>query len=305
MNVSTAYIAVVLIWSTTPLGIVWSSESVHPTLAVLLRMLIALILGLLLIKINRISLPWHRDAVKLYLFSALGIFGGMLLSYYAAQYISSGLISLIFGLAPILSGVIAQKLIHEPKFTLTKKIALVVALIGLFIVCLDNLLLSQNGYIGIILVLFAVLFFSLSGVLVKSITITIHPLSTTIGALLLCTPLFLLVWLIFDGSLNYQQWQLRSILAIVYLGVFGSLIGFIAYFYVLQKLTASTVALITMITPVLALSLGALLNNEHVSFNLMIGAVFVVTGLTCFQWSTKVSASMKKRLRNSHTKTRF
>jgi drug/metabolite transporter (DMT)-like permease len=305
MNVSTAYIAVVLIWSTTPLGIVWSSESVHPTLAVLLRMLIALILGLVLIKINRITLPWHRDAVKLYLFSALGIFGGMLLSYYAAQYISSGLISLIFGLAPILSGVIAQKLINEPKFSLTKKIALVVALTGLFIVCLDNVLISKNGYIGIVLVLFAVLFFSLSGVLVKSITISIHPLSTTIGALLFCTPLFLIVWLIFDGSLNYQQWQLRSILAIIYLGVFGSLIGFIAYFYVLQKLTASTVALITMITPVLALSLGALLNNEHVSFNLLIGAVFVVTGLTCFQWSTKVSASMKKRVRNSQRKARF
>ena len=305
MNVSTAYIAVVLIWSTTPLGIVWSSESVHPTLAVLLRMLIALILGLVLIKVNRIKLPWHRDAVKLYLFSALGIFGGMLLSYYAAQYISSGLISLIFGLAPILSGVIAQKLINEPKFTLMKKIALVIALIGLCIVCLDNLLLSKHGYIGIVLVLFAVTFFSLSGVLVKSVQISIHPLSTTIGALLFCTPLFLIVWLIFDGSLNYQQWQLRSILAIIYLGVFGSLIGFIAYFYVLQKLTASTVALITMITPVLALSLGALLNNEHVSFNLVIGAAFVVTGLTCFQWSTKVSATMKKRIKLSKNKARL
>ncbi|MDG1752302.1 MAG: EamA/RhaT family transporter, partial [Thalassotalea sp.] len=62
--------------------------------------------------------------------------------------------------------------------------------------------------------------------------------------------------------------------------------------------------LITMITPVLALSLGALLNNEHISVNLMIGAVLVVTGLTCFQWSTKVSATMNKRLRLSSRKTR-
>jgi len=37
MPVSAAYLAVILIWSTTPLGIVWSSESVSPTLAVLLR----------------------------------------------------------------------------------------------------------------------------------------------------------------------------------------------------------------------------------------------------------------------------
>lgn len=305
MNVSTAYLAVVLIWSTTPLGIVWSSESVHPTLAVLLRMSIALTIGIVLLKAYNIKLPWHLNAIKLYIFSAVGIFGGMLLSYYAAQYISSGLISLIFGLAPILSGVLAQKMINEPKFSRTKKIALVIALIGLSIVCLDNFLLNDKGYIGIILVLFAVSFFSLSGVLVKGVQIVIHPLSTTIGALLFCTPLFFIVWLVFDGTLNYQEWQPRAILSIIYLGVFGSLIGFIAYFYVLQKLTASTVALITMITPVLALSLGALLNNEHISINLMIGAVFVVTGLTCFQWSTKVSTTMSKRLRFSPTKTRL
>ena len=41
MQVSIAYLVVLLIWSTTPLGIVWSSESINPTMAVLLRMLIA------------------------------------------------------------------------------------------------------------------------------------------------------------------------------------------------------------------------------------------------------------------------
>ena len=41
MSVIIAYLIVVLIWSTTPLGIVWSSESVSPTLAVTSRMLIA------------------------------------------------------------------------------------------------------------------------------------------------------------------------------------------------------------------------------------------------------------------------
>ncbi|MCO4798098.1 MAG: DMT family transporter [Colwelliaceae bacterium] len=297
MNVSTAYIAVVLIWSTTPLGIVWSSESVHPTLAVLLRMLIALTMGLLLLKAYNFKLPFHRAAIKLYSFSAVGIFGGMLLSYFAARYISSGLMSLIFGLAPILSGVMAQKIINEPKFCFTKKLALVVAIIGLMTVCFDSILISDKGYIGIILVLLAVFFFSLSSVLVKSVQITIHPLSTTVGALLFCTPFFLIVWLVFDGSLDYQQWQPRSIFSILYLGIFGSLIGFIAYFYVLQKLTASTVALITMITPVLALSLGALLNNEHISINLVIGAIFVVVGLSCFQWSTKVETTVNKRLR--------
>jgi len=287
--VSTAYIAVVLIWSTTPLGIVWSSESVHPTLAVLARMVIALMMGGALLKITKVQLPWHNQALKLYSYSALGIFGGMSLSYFAASYISSGLMSLIFGLAPILSGVIAQKIINEPKFTSVKKVALVIALIGLVVVCYDNMAFDTNSYIGIALILVAVFFFSLSSVLVKSITIAINPMATTVGALIFSTPLFFIMWFIFDGSVPYQEWQSRAILSIIYLGVFGSFVGFVAYFYVLQKLTASTVALITMITPVMAMTLGALLNNERVSVNLIIGASFVVIGLSGFQWSNKIT----------------
>lgn len=297
MNVSTAYLAVVLIWSTTPLGIVWSSESVHPTLAVLLRMVIALVLGQIILRVAKITLPWNKQAIRLYGYSAIGIFGGMSFSYFAAQYISSGLMSLIFGLSPILSGLLAQRLINEAKFTPVKKFALVTAILGLFIVCLDNIALDPNSYIGIALILAGVFFFSLSGVMVKSVEIAINPLATTVGALIFCTPLFLCVWLVFDGSLPYQQWQPRAIFAIIYLGVFGSLVGFIAYFYVLQKLTASTVALITMITPVMAMTLGAVLNDEQVTSHLIIGAFFVVTGLSCFQWSQKVSVLMNNRFR--------
>ncbi len=104
MQVSVAYMAVLLIWSTTPLGIVWSSESINPTMAVLLRMLIAVILGSMIIFIRNIELPWHKQAIRLYAFSALGIFGGMSFSYLAAGYLSSGILSLIFGLAPVFFG---------------------------------------------------------------------------------------------------------------------------------------------------------------------------------------------------------
>ena len=84
-----AFLAVVLIWSTTPLGIVWSSESVHPTMAVLLRMLIALILGCLVLLITRIRLPLSKPALTLYAVSSIGIVGGMLLSYLSARYLAS------------------------------------------------------------------------------------------------------------------------------------------------------------------------------------------------------------------------
>ena len=288
MSVPIAYLAVVLIWSTTPLGIVWSSETVNPTLAVLARMVIAVVPGWLILKSSRIEFPWHKQAVKLYCFSGMGIFGGMLLSYFAAGYISSGLMSLIFGFSPILSGILSKYILKEASLTYAKKLALAVAIIGLGCVCFDNISLSNDAYIGLILILSAVFFFSLSGVLVKSVTIKVNPMATTVGALCITIPLFFITWVIADGTLPYHQWQARSLWSILYLGVIGSLIGFIAYFYVLQRLTASTVALITMMTPVLAMSMGAMLNNETISMNIILGAIFIVAGLGIYQWGDKV-----------------
>ena len=288
MSVTIAYLAVLLIWSTTPLGIVWSSESINPSMAVLLRMTIALILGVLIVKIRGIDVPWHKKAFTLYSFSALGIFGGMLFSYMAARYISSGVLSLVFGLSPVISAILARKILAEPKISNIKKLAMLVSIIGLGVVCSDNFTLEDNAAYGLVFVFLAVFFFSLSGVLVKSVSLVIHPLATTVGALSVATPLFFINWLIIDGSLGVEQWEVKSIASTIYLGIFGSLIGFYAYFTVLQKLTASTVTLITLVTPVIALTLGATLNGEILNNTILLGAFLVLFGLSIYHWGESI-----------------
>ena len=296
MSVSIAYLAVLLIWSTTPLGIVWSSESINPSLAVLLRMLIALVLGALVIKVRKINLPWHKQALTLYSYSALGIFGGMLCTYLAAPYLSSGIISLVFGLSPVISALLAKKILAEPNISGVRKFSMIISLCGLAVVCSDNFTLADDGIYGVIFILLAVFFFSLSGVLVKSVSIAIHPLATTVGALTVATPMFLVSWLLLDGTVPVETWQVKSIWATLYLGVFGSLIGFYAYFTVLQKLSASSVTLITLVTPVIALSLGAVLNGEVINDKLILGAFMVLFGLAIYHFGHLVPSIKKKRV---------
>ena len=282
-----SYLAVVLIWSTTPLAIVWSTETMHPSMAVLLRMLIALVICLLLLKVFAIRLPMQSQAKCLYFYSSVGVFGGMTFSYFAAQYLSSGLMSLVFGLSPIFSGLFEQKLLNGAKFSHSKKLAFVLAIAGLALVCSNSILSEQQAWQGLVLIISGMLCFSLSGVLVKSINITIHPVATTTGTLLFCTPLFALTWLLTDGTLPVDSWSDKTVFSVLYLAVFGSLIGFIAYFYVLQKLPATTVALVTLLTPVLAINLGALLNGEHISQTIVFGAGLIIAGLAIYQFADK------------------
>lgn len=294
MPVSAAYLLVVIIWSTTPLGIVWSGETIDPSLSLLLRMSIAVILGWPLIKLMKVNVPWTPNALRVYLYSSMSLSVGMLFCYLAGKHISSGLMSLCFGVAPILSGIFAQRIIGESKFSLLKKLALLTALSGLALVCMENVSSGNGNVIGILFISVGVITFSLSGVLVKSVPVQLHPLSTTMGSLLVSMPLYFMFWFLVGDELKVDAWQMKSIIAVIYLGIFASLVGFLAYFYVLQKLPATTVALVVMITPVLSSVLGILVNDEHFSMRLLAGGALVIFGLALFQFGHKLSALKQK-----------
>lgn len=291
MSVILPYLTVILIWSTTPLAIVWSSETVNPLMAAMFRMAIAAPIALILLKLLRIKLPANSEALKVYAYSSLNVYLGMILTYIAARELASGLISLVYGLAPMITGLLAQKIINEPALSRAKQLALAISFGGLLVVCMDNLTLSENHWVSLVVLILGMVSFSLSAVMVKSVQIALHPLATTTGALWMSLPLYLVSWLLLDGTLPTADWSARSIGAIVYLGTFGSILGFVAYYYVLQKLEAATVGLITLITPVMALMLGAMFNDEALTASVLIGGLGILAGLGLYQFGDRFAKS--------------
>lgn len=287
MSVPAAYLTVVLLWATTPLAIVWSIESMHPTLAILLRMGVACAVGWGILILLRIRFSWCLKSRQIYCLSAFGIVAGMSLSYVAAQYLSSGLMSLVFGLSPIVSAFLSSKLLDEKKLSMSQKLAMSVALIGLLIVCYEKIHLSPDSWIGIGLMLISVCTFSISGVLMKRVNISLNPVVSTVGALTFSLPIFLVLWLLFDGHFNMAEWTQTSVMAVMYSALLGSLVGFFAYFYILNKLSMTTVALATIVTPPLAILVGAMLNDEPVTLIFVIGTVVILFGLTIFQFGER------------------
>ena len=80
-----------------------------------------------------------------------------------------------------------------------KKLSMTLSLFGLAIVCSDNLTLESSNQLGVLYIVMAVILFSLSGVLVKSVKININPVATTVGSLMTALPMFAITWLIFDN----------------------------------------------------------------------------------------------------------
>ena len=77
---------------------------------------------------------------------------------------------------------------------------------------------------------------------------------------------------------------LRARYAIAYLALFGSVLGFFWYYFLLRKVGAVRVNLITLVTPVTALLLGNWLNDEVILPTVWVGTAFIMCGLAMHQW---------------------
>ena len=293
MSVPAAYLGIIIIWSTTPLAIKWSGEEVGFLFGVATRMLIGAAVCTLLLLILARKLPWHREARQTYLAAGLGIYGAMMSVYWGAQYIPSGLISVIFGLTPIITGVIAAIWLQERSLTASKLAGIFLGIVGLIIIFGSGIELSDGAVYGIAAVLLAVLLHSISAVWVKSISARLPALEVTNGGLLIAAPLYLLTWLLFSDGWP-EKISTRTAMSISYLAVFGAVLGFIMYFYVLKHIDASRVALVTLLTPVLALLLGQGLNNETINPAVWLGTCCILVGMSVYQWGTRLVLSLRK-----------
>lgn len=295
MSVPVAYLAIVLIWSTTPLAIQWSTQGTGFAFAVLARMLIGTVVAALLVLVWRIRFPLHARARRAYLVGGVGLFGAMALTYWGARYVNSGLVSVLFGLSPLMAGVLAAVWLGEKSLTRAKVAGTLLGAGGLAVIFVHGSALGgEHALAGLAALLAAVFIYSGSLVSLKRIGDDSPPLATTVGSLTVSLPLFALVWLMSDGRLP-EAMPARSGAAIAYLGVFGSVIGFALYYYVIKHLDTGKVALITLITPVLALLLGNVLNGEAIGLRLWAGTSLILLGLTVHQGETWLP--MLRRLR--------
>jgi drug/metabolite transporter (DMT)-like permease len=281
-TVTTAYLGVVAIWSTTPLGIVWSSQGLDYRHALFGRTVIGvLVAGMMLAALGR-PLPRHRSALLTYLVSALGLMGGLMLTYWGARFVPSGLVSVLYGLSPLLTGVLAALWLKEDSLSLRKLVGLILAIAGLFAVFEGSLNLGKAALPGVVAVLAAVLVQSSTLVWIKRHGTQLDTVPYTFGMLglaaLLLSPLAIAA-----GPLPTII-PLRAGLAVLYLGVFGSVAGFAMYYFITKHLTAGTVSLITLITPVTALILGHVLNAERIPALVWLGVALIGSGLALNQW---------------------
>ncbi|VAW87816.1 Permease of the drug/metabolite transporter (DMT) superfamily [hydrothermal vent metagenome] len=287
MSVPAAYLGIIIIWSTTPLAIQWSSEEVGFLFGVTARMGVAVTLCLILLVLLRLRLSWTGSEKQSYIASALGIYGAMICVYWGAQFIPSGLISVVYGLFPLVTTIMAPLWLKETLWHPGKWVGVTLAIIGLIVIFDPRVQLDTAILFGVSGVLASVFLHAMSMLWVKQIGANVNALKLTTGGLVIAAPLYLITWFVMDG-----QWPteitFKTGSAILYLGIIGSVVGFFLFYYALKHLPADAIAITTLITPVTALSIGHWVNGEQLTPQIFIGTAIILTGLVFHQWGGRL-----------------
>ncbi|MCB1874666.1 MAG: DMT family transporter [Chromatiales bacterium] len=278
MSVPAAYLGVILIWATTPLAIQWSATGPGFLFGVTARMCLGAVVALALLRLLRQPLPHDRRSIISYAIAGMSIYSAMLAVYWSSQFIPSGWISVLFGLNPLVTAVLAAMRFRENTLGPLRLLGVLMGLAGLGIIFGEGADLDGMAAWGVFGVLFAVFAHAGAALEIRHIQAPVPALAMTTGGLLLASTLLLGTWAIAEGTWP-QDLPARAIGSIAYLGVVGSVLGFSLYYYVLKKLGAARIALITLITPVGALMLGKVFNDEAISAQTAWGTAAILVGL--------------------------
>jgi len=275
-----------LIWSSTWLAIKLGLETMPPFLSAGWRFLIAFIaLAVYAVK-NKLPFPRDWKTQRFFiLFSFINFTAGYALVYWGEQYINSGLTSVLFTVMPFYVALFSIKMLPHEKVSLKKFIGITVGFLGVIIIFRDQLYLGHPlAFWGMTAVLISPAFSAMGTIMGKIARQKFHPVTLNTYPLLYTSlTLFLMHFLLEPNA--PVHYSLTALLSLFYLGIFGTAIAFVLYFYLLKTTSAVLMSLITFITPPVALIWGWLVLDEAVTWQLVLGMVVIFGGIAIVRYS--------------------
>ena len=280
-----AFAAIYIIWGSTYLGILLAIESIPPFMMASTRFIIAGGLLLIWCRLKGEKLPPIKSTLKIAFSGLLMLYVGNGAVTWVEQYIPSGLAAIIVATVPLWFVILDRR---EWRYNFTNK----GIIFGLLI-----------GFAGVILLFSGKASAAIFNDPIKTISVGVLILGTlgwTIGSLFakyqkmegstimkvgiqmtisgIAFSITALLWGEHKGF-SINQVTSNSMWALAYLIIFGSLVGYLAYMWLLSVRPASLVGTYAYVNPVVAVFLGWLIASEPVNTRQGLGLGVVILGL--------------------------
>ena len=274
-----AYLALGLVWGCSFIFIELGLVFLSPFGVTFVRCALGAITLLIFAKARKVELPKGKSIwKKLWVVAMLlNVVPGVLFAF-AQQYITSALAGIINATTPLMTLIFMLLIFREEKIKREQVYGLLIGALGVMTVMGVWKELGDNQLIGVIALLIAVSCYGASYPYSTRnvIPLGLKPEALATGQLLMAT-MTLLPLFIFDGfsSNNYET---KSIIAMLCLGIFGSGFAYIWNFSVTAAAGSAIGSTVTYITPVVAVIVGWLYLNEAIAWHEPVGALVVIIG---------------------------
>lgn len=275
-----AYILLCAIWGSTWMAIRIVVRDVPPMLAAGLRFVLAAAILLVIAIAMRLSLKMPRGgrdwrAIGILSLTMMALPYGLL--FWAEKYITSSITAILFSSSPLVVALLTPLVLGKsvPRAAVA---SMVVAMGGIAVLFQVQLLLSTQTLLGGLAVLLAVLCSSFSAVYAKKEGLGINPIVST-GLQLGIGSIFLLLGSAIAERGQPLQWRQSSLLALLFLAIFGSAIAFAVYYWLLRHMHAYQLSTLNLVVPFVAIAEGSLILQEMITPTMFLSALIVLGGV--------------------------
>jgi drug/metabolite transporter (DMT)-like permease len=269
------------IWGSTWLAIKLGLRDLPPlTFAGIRFALASMVLGAI-ITIRGARLPWAARDWKLLAYTGfLTITVNYGLVFWGEQYIPSGLAALLSATVPLFGLPLAHRYLAAEPMTFRKVGGVLLGMIGVAIIFSGEFGIGGAralwASVGIIA---AALAAAHAGVLVKARGTHIEP-PVLAGVQMAggCIPL-LVGGIALEGNPLEFHWTPLALATLAYLTILGSIVAFLMYYWLIRHTEVTSVLMIPLVTPFVAVLIGALFVQEPVGWHTVVGGAGIIAGV--------------------------
>lgn len=275
------YMLVVLIWGTTWIAITAQQGVVSPEVSIFWRFLIAAVILwiALLYKGKRHHLTWQDHMFCM--LQGMCVFGLNFLCFYTAvAYVNSGLESVIFSMAVLFNAINSRLFFATPISRRFYPAAILgfAGMIALFWQDISATTLQTETFFGIGLCVLGTLGFSFGNMVSTRHQRKGLDVFTTNAYGMSYGVIFMALLAIIQGHHFMPAFEPKFVTAVLYLAIFGSVVGFSAYFLLVGRIGAGQAAYSTLLFPLIALSISTFWEGYVWNTSAILGVVLILVG---------------------------
>ena len=293
-----AFAIIYIIWGSTFLAIRIGVHEVSPLLFAALRFLVAglVLFGWTLAK--REPLPTQRQWLSILLLAFLIFLVDYGCLFWAEQRVPSGIAAVMMATIPAFTALFEILFLRTQRLTLRLALALTIGLLGVAVLMSHSLNLGGTPIdtLGAIALIVGSVSWSLASILTRRLPLPPSKLMSS-GAQMLAGGIMLTLAAAAHGELRHFQPSLISTaawLALLYLIVAGSLIGFTAYVWLIHHESPTKVGTYAYVNPVVAVLLGSLVASEPLGARTILGTVCVLVSVIVLTTKRTDTTATKK-----------